>query len=130
MSETDQELIELVEQKTPDELTLEEIEHLQRRLAESPVLREKLYEQLQMEQYLADVLGRSQVSIDSIMSEVAQRRSRRRRLLWMGFGACLLVAASVWFATRPHDPAGPIAAGPPDDESPEDQSPQDMSIED
>ena len=43
---TDQELLTLVQEKTPDELSLEEIELLRTRLADSTELREALFEQV------------------------------------------------------------------------------------
>jgi hypothetical protein len=49
---SDEELIRLLEQKTPEELTLQELDYLKQRLADSAPLREALLGQLQMESYL------------------------------------------------------------------------------
>ena len=62
----DDQLIQLLQDKTPEELSVEEIELLQSRLAESDQLRQALFQQLEMEEYLATALGRVNVSIDSI----------------------------------------------------------------
>jgi outer membrane protein assembly factor BamB len=65
---TDAELLELIQQKTPDELTPEEIELLRSRLAESHVLRELLIGQLQMETYLMTALGRVNLTPEQIVA--------------------------------------------------------------
>jgi outer membrane protein assembly factor BamB len=67
---TDAELIALIEQKTPDELTPEEIEHLRSRLADSPELREHLIGQLQMETYLVAALSRANITPEQIVARV------------------------------------------------------------
>ena len=67
-SMTDAELIELIQQKTPDELTPEEIELLRSRLAESHELRELLIGQLQMETYLMAALGRVNLTPEQIVA--------------------------------------------------------------
>ena len=69
---TDDELIALIEQKTPEELTLEEIELLRTRLADSPALRQRLVEQLRMETYLMEALARSSITPQQIVAR-AQR---------------------------------------------------------
>ncbi len=46
---TDQELLQLLDDKMPEELSLEEIEFLRKRLAESPALREALASQVHFE---------------------------------------------------------------------------------
>jgi outer membrane protein assembly factor BamB len=65
---TDTELIQLLQDKTPEELSLDQIRLLQQRLAESDELRTALFEQLEMEQYLAEALGRIEVSTDKIIA--------------------------------------------------------------
>ena len=71
---TDAELIALLEQKTPEELTLEEIELLRRRLAESDELRQTLLGQLQMETYLTEALSRIDLSPDKIVARASQQQ--------------------------------------------------------
>ena len=106
---TDEQLIELVQSKTPEELNLEELEALQQGLRQSAALREALLDRLHLEQYLGDALGRIEVSVDHILE-----RARRQappgpslgRLLGWGV-ACLLVLGglAVWFSNRLEDPA-------------------------
>lgn len=71
---TDDQLIELLEQKTPDELTLEEIELLRSRLNESPALRDVLLTQLHMETYLTTALSRIELSPQAIVARAEQHR--------------------------------------------------------
>ncbi len=66
MGMTDEQLLDLIETKTPEELTLAEIEQLRQRLTESPMLRAALSVRIEMEQYLAAALGRVNVSVDDI----------------------------------------------------------------
>jgi len=114
---TGQELIELVQSKTPDELTLEEIEQLHASLAESPELQQVLFDQLQMEQYLADVLGRIDVSVDEIMKRAGRFAPHRRQRLLGAFGwlaVCLvfaLLGGGLWYVLR----VSPPNAAPPRD---------------
>ncbi len=56
---TDEQLLALVEQKAPEELTLEEIELLRSRLETSPAIREALAAQLEVDTKLSVVLARS-----------------------------------------------------------------------
>ncbi|MCE9555677.1 MAG: PQQ-binding-like beta-propeller repeat protein [Planctomycetes bacterium] len=68
MESIDSELIELLERKAPEHLTIEEIEQLSARLDKSPELQMFLLEQLQMEQYLAAALSRIDVRVDEIIA--------------------------------------------------------------
>jgi len=119
----DDQLIQLLQEKTPEELSLEEISLLQRRLAESEELRVTLFEQLEMEQYLAEALGRVEVSLDEVASSRATRVSRHHPILLsviavvclglIGFISLVIVAAM-----RSPDDA-PVAVadnGAPDEE--------------
>ena len=54
---TDKELIALVESKLPQELSLEEVETIHRRLRESPAVRDALAGQLELNEYLATVIS-------------------------------------------------------------------------
>ena len=69
---TDEQLLDLIETKAPEELTLNELAWLERRLKESPMLREALAARLGMEQYLSAALGRVNVSVDDILSRARQ----------------------------------------------------------
>ena len=54
---TDEQLLALLEQKAPEELTPEEIDILRTRLQESPAIREALAGQLEIDTYLATALA-------------------------------------------------------------------------
>ncbi len=108
---TDAELIDLIEQKTPDELTPEEIEHLRSRLAESHSLRELLIGQLQMETYLVAALGRVSITPEQIVARVqkAPETGSAGVLIVLGVLICLplvtLIGAVVMNALRGGRPA-------------------------
>ena len=68
---TDGQLVALVEETPPDELSAEQIALLRRRLPHSSELREALAEQLRLEQTLNAALGTPQVSIDWIIAQAA-----------------------------------------------------------
>lgn len=91
---TDAELIELVECKTPEELSLEEIGELRRRLEQAPELRAALAERPEMERYLSDTLGDGVVSAAEAAARAGGARSRNAFFLplW-GWGALLLLTA-------------------------------------
>src|SRR5688500_15936883 len=63
---TDAELLALLAEKTPDELTEQQIELLRRRLTESAEPREALLGQVQMETYLATALARVNIQPQDI----------------------------------------------------------------
>ncbi|MCG8583274.1 MAG: DUF1349 domain-containing protein, partial [Pirellulales bacterium] len=118
MKETDQQLIELLEQKTPDELTLEEIEHLHRQLTTSAELRLALRDQLRFEQSLADALGRVNVSVDSIFEQAKRQRARNWRFAWLGMFACVAVGLGIWYQLYGQGMAPPVAKAPAEDVPP------------
>lgn len=64
---TEQELIELVNQKTPDELSVEEMEQIREGISSSHMLREALAESLKVETGLNESLGKIEVSVDKIL---------------------------------------------------------------
>lgn len=72
---TDRELLELLEEKMPEELTLEEIELLRTRLAESPALREALSSQVHFESYLQAALARLKTSPAEIAARARKQQS-------------------------------------------------------
>ncbi|MES2793966.1 MAG: hypothetical protein V4719_30410, partial [Planctomycetota bacterium] len=73
---TDQELIQLVQEKLPEELTETELDQLRERLRVSAELRDTLLEQLHFEAYLNEALGKFEVSIDEIVAVGPQSRNR------------------------------------------------------
>ncbi len=72
---TDPELIQLLQDKAPEELSFEEIELLRKRLRHSAELRDTLIEQLQMEEYISQALGRVASGAGVIGSECNNRTS-------------------------------------------------------
>src|SRR5262245_55152999 len=88
---TDSELIQLVQEKAPEELSFDEVELWRERLKHSAELGETLLGQLQMEEYVSRALGRVAVSVDEIYSTAAARgaASRQRLLALLGWTASL-----------------------------------------
>jgi hypothetical protein len=114
---TDPELIQLLQDKAPEELSFEEIELLRKRLRHSAELRETLLGQLQMEEYISQALGRVAVSVDEIYSAVNARgdATRQRIFALLGWTASLGLGIVVllWLALANSDKpprADPAAA--------------------
>jgi len=121
---TDDDLIFLVQQKTPEELTLEELTQLRERLRESADLRAALDGTLFIESRLNRVLSEVQIPVDSILKrarELEQKASPRipRWAIWMGLATMLVtVGASIFLVTRarqnaPLDPEQDVVATDP-----------------
>ena len=92
---TDQELLAALAEKTPDELSEQEIACLRQRLAESTELREVLFSQVQMESYLAAALGRVNFQAEDLVqrardpgfaAELEGAHGRRPPLVVLGGG--------------------------------------------
>ncbi len=94
---TDEQLLDLIETKTPEELTLAEIDQLRQRLTESPMLCAALSVRIEMEQYLAAALGRVNVSVDEIMNRAGKAPVLRANpaLPLLGWVLCLLLIGFV-----------------------------------
>jgi outer membrane protein assembly factor BamB len=94
---TDVELIELVETKTPQELTAAEVRALRERLPQSPALQLSLAEHLEMERYLGDCLGGVRISPEAILARAGHGRRLRR---WVALSLLLgagLAAGLTWY---------------------------------
>lgn len=94
---TDGQLIALVEETPADELSLEQIAALRRRLPHSPELREALTGQLRLEQALNAALGTPHVSIDAILAQAAASSSGAAgvgRLFGWGSATALVIAVT------------------------------------
>lgn len=110
---TDDQLIELVQSKPPEELSFEELDALRDGLRRSAALREALLDRLHMEQYLGHALGRIEVSVDHILRRAAQEQPNRSnigRLLGWGVALCVLLAGglAIWWNQR-NDNNRPVA---------------------
>lgn len=90
---TDDELLALVQTKSPEELTEEETAQLRQRLRESESLRTALFETLQMESYLAAALGPIDLRSEQIIARAGQAREQQSRSwTWIAGGlGCLLL---------------------------------------
>jgi outer membrane protein assembly factor BamB len=109
---TDHELIQLVQNKAPQELTPEELDALRTRLPHSAALCEALQGQVAFEQFLGERLGQVSVSLDGIYAQAIQHPHRSRRtaalLGWLfTIGLCLIaVGTAVWMRARPPEKPG------------------------
>ena len=93
---TDGQLIALVEETTPDELSHEQIALLRRRLPHSPELREAIASQLRLEQALNAALATPHVSIDWIIAQAAlQTASTSAISRLFGWGPATALAIAV-----------------------------------
>jgi outer membrane protein assembly factor BamB len=119
---TDSELIQLVQEKAPEELSFDEIELLRERLKFSAELRDTLVGQLHMEEYISRALGRVAVSVDEIYATaVAQGAAGRQRLysllawtLSLGLGIVVLLWLALGRDEKPPGGAPPAAAAADD----------------
>ena len=100
---TDAELIELVQTKTPPELTEAEVAALGERMKQSPTLRQVLAEHLEMDRYLADALGHVRISPEQVLARAnqgavqLQRSVRRWAALSLVLSGALVVGLTWWF---------------------------------
>lgn len=100
---TDEDLIRLLSEKSPRDLTIEEVAQLRLRLRQSSQVRQALEEAVQFEGELSAALGTVNLSVELLLAQ-AEARARmvpRRSLAWrwwslVGLTACLLVAALFW----------------------------------
>lgn len=101
---TDEELLALLDRKTPEELTAGEIEMLRARLSESPQVREALAARLRLEADLAAALGRVNLSVDDLLAESRVRRESLAMPI-LGLLGCLLLigltATALYVSSRP-----------------------------
>ena len=102
---TDAELIQLVQEKLPEELSHGEIRQLHARLKESSELKAVLIGQLHLETYLNRALSEIDVSVEEIIrraDKMEQTKNLSRWPLWTGLAGLLLLAGvGVYFAVRP-----------------------------
>lgn len=121
---TDLELLELIQTKSPDELSVAELEALRQRLAASAELRREVALRVEMEQYLYQALARVDVSVDEIIGQAGSATSlgsgalRRMGLAaaavaGIALGGLLIWAVAEHHATpEPTKPATGIAEAP------------------
>lgn len=113
---TDDELLALVQTKSPEELTVEETTQLRQRLRESESLRTALFETLQMEAYLSAALGPVDLKPEQIVARANQARNEQSKSwTWIigGLGCLvLLVLGFGVFRAALNLGSAPIAAVP------------------
>ena len=90
---TDQELLQLLDEKMPEELSFEEIELLRKRLAESPALREALASQVHFESYLQSALARLKISPAEIAAKARAQQANRGGLSLLAIVLMIVVPA-------------------------------------
>lgn len=122
---TDAELIQLVEQKLPEELSADEIAQLRERLRASRELQRVLIEQMHLEEYLTAALGEFRVSIDDIVRRAADQKPKSKSPLWiLGLStAVVLIALGLFFGLRgkkPDEEGDAVAKNDPVQHSPTD----------
>lgn len=114
---TDAELIALLQQKTPRELTPQEIALLRERWPQSAELRQALLEHLQLETELTAGLSTVSLSVEALLARAAQQRAGgvhpRTWGVWSILGLLVVALGSWWWWT-----AHPPAKTPPTDELP------------
>lgn len=106
---TDQELIQLLQEKPPNEFSAEEFEALRIRWTQSPELRQALIDHLHLESQLAAGLGDVELDIDIILKRAAEERRKRpanRNPMWRWSAGLLLLIGlgltSVFWMGRKH----------------------------
>jgi outer membrane protein assembly factor BamB len=94
MKMTDDELRALIQEKAPADLTPEECAALRAAIRTSPDLLREVADRIQIEEYLAQALGRPQVSVERVLARLAARRARAVGV-WTRYGlvVCGVVAA-------------------------------------
>ncbi len=70
----DQELLEILEQKAPRDLTIEEINLLKERVPQSEELRQAIEQHVQLEECLIEALGRIDVKVDEILDRARDQK--------------------------------------------------------
>jgi hypothetical protein len=114
---TDDQLLELLERKTPEELTADEIAQLRARLNESPKVREALTARLRLESSLAEALGKVNLSVDDLLRD---SNTHRESILIpvVGLLACLLLVAltgaALYLSSRHHETDDTVASATDD----------------
>jgi outer membrane protein assembly factor BamB len=92
---TDEELLQLVDTKSPGELSLDEIQALRTRLAESAELRTEFSSRLRLQTFLAEVLARIDLAPDDVLrANSHERHSGSRGAMWK-WALLLVLTASI-----------------------------------
>ncbi|HUS90762.1 MAG TPA: PQQ-binding-like beta-propeller repeat protein [Phycisphaerae bacterium] len=94
---TEDELIELIQGRLPEELTARQVAELRRAMRTSSRLRDALLDELSLEQGLATKYAPAADRVEEIVADIARRAAAMRRSRWrlLNFGLLLLMAAVV-----------------------------------
>jgi outer membrane protein assembly factor BamB len=76
MTMTREQLRALIEEKAPDELTADECAALRDAIRTTPEVLRELADRIQLEEYLAQALGRPHISAERVLERLARRRAR------------------------------------------------------
>ncbi|MBS0202482.1 MAG: PQQ-like beta-propeller repeat protein [Planctomycetes bacterium] len=109
---TDQELIQLLQEKPPGEFTVDEFEALRARWTQSPELRQALIEHLKLESQLSGAFGQIDLDIDKILKRADDERRQSpakpsSQWRWSVGLSLLLVcglSAIFWIGRHPQQP--------------------------
>jgi outer membrane protein assembly factor BamB len=106
---SDLELLELIHSKSPEELSVAEIDALRQGIAASRELRREVAERVEMEQYLYQALARVNVSVDAILSRATSEVGRSPgALLRLRLAAVAVAVVSgtiaIWAVVSPKSP--------------------------
>jgi hypothetical protein len=94
MTMTGEQLRALIHEKAPADLTPEDCAALREAVRTSPELLRELADRIQIEEYLAQALGRPQVSAERVLERLARRRANAiGTLTRYGLVVCAVVAA-------------------------------------
>lgn len=112
---TDQELIELLQQKPAGELTSAELELIRTRWKQSPALQQALQEYLQLESELHGGLATVQVDVETILKRAAEQPPKTRLTLprwsWLiGLSLVLLMGVGAGYLLRERGLADRVAS--------------------
>lgn len=92
---TDEEFIQLVKDKAPDELSPQQIVSLRQRLLQSESLRDVIFGELKLEGYVVEALDRIELSADDLVDRKALDRRNSRFPVWKITIAVLVVVSLV-----------------------------------
>jgi len=92
---TDAELIDLLQEQLPHELSMQQIDALRRQMRRSPQVREALLAELRLEHGVATHLAPRLDEPDDFVQRIEAMARSRSRSRWIGFGLMILLTTSL-----------------------------------